>query len=78
MMNPNDNNEANASDTHPTFGFKLKLLSFYLFMFNSCLNMNTCTCLVSLTIIIMSKYLFNYRIKICRDTHTHATFTSEV
>jgi hypothetical protein len=40
MTNLNDNSEASAFGTRPTFGYKLNLLSFYLFIFNSSLNMN--------------------------------------
>jgi hypothetical protein len=65
-----------VTDTHPAFGYKLKLLCFLMFMFisglimnififNRCLNMNTCTYFISLTIILL-KYLFNIEIKIYR------------
>jgi hypothetical protein len=40
-------------------------LTMNMFVFNSCLNMNTRTCYVLLTTILLLKYLFNYEINIC-------------
>jgi hypothetical protein len=45
-----------------------------IFMFNYCLNINTCTWFVSLTTIL--KYLFNYGIQIYRNIAYHLTQTA--
>jgi hypothetical protein len=58
--------------TLPSTGYFLKLVFMFIsciimniFMFNCCLNINTCTWIVSLTVIL--KYLFNYGIKIYQN-----------
>jgi hypothetical protein len=71
MTNPENNSASGDSITRPTFGYILNLLVFMfncyltmsMFVFNSCLNMSTCTCIVSLTVIILWKYLFNIELK---------------
>jgi hypothetical protein len=54
--------------TLPSTGYFLKLVFMFIsciiiniFMFNCCLNINTCTLIVSFT--VMLKCLFNYEIK---------------
>jgi hypothetical protein len=64
MVNLENNDALSDSVTRPAFGYILNSLSF-MFMFNSCLNMNTRTFYVALTIILLLKYLFNYGIKLC-------------
>jgi uncharacterized membrane protein YczE len=58
--------------TQPSIGYFLKLMFMFIsciimniVMFNCCLNINTCTWIVSLTVIL--KYLFNYEIKIYQN-----------
>jgi hypothetical protein len=58
--------------TKPSTGYFLKLMFMFIscivmniVMFNCCLNINTCTWTVSLTVIL--KYLFNYGIKIYQN-----------
>jgi hypothetical protein len=43
MTNLNANSKASASDTHSTFEYILTLLDFFWIIFDSGLNMNTCT-----------------------------------
>jgi hypothetical protein len=74
MVNPENNGTSVDAVTRPAFGYFLISLSFMfnchlimnMFMFNSCLNMNTCKCYVAHTIILLLKYLFDHGIKTCR------------
>ena len=63
LTNPDHNNSSGVSDTRLGFEYSLKRLCFILFMLNSGLIMNTSTCFVSLTIIILLKYMSNCEIK---------------
>jgi hypothetical protein len=67
--------------TLPSTGYFLKLLFMFIsciimniFMFNCCLNINTCTWIVSLTAIL--KCLFNYGIKIYQNIAIHLTLSA--
>ena len=85
MTNPEDNGASVASGNRHAFGYTLKLMLIFMFMFISCiimnifmfticLNMNTRTCFVSLTIIVsLLKYLFDCGIKIYRNIVYHLT-----
>jgi hypothetical protein len=67
-----DIGKSGDAGTLPSTGYFLKLVFMFIsciimniFMFNCCLNINTCTWIVSLTAIL--KCLFNYGIKIYRN-----------
>ena len=64
MTIPAGNDATGASSTGLVLGYNLKLICFILF--NFVLILNTCTCLVSLTIVmeILSNYIVNFGIKI--------------
>jgi hypothetical protein len=66
--------------TQPSTGYSLKLVFMFIsclimnrFMFNCCLNINTCTWIVSPTAIL--KCLFKYGIKINKNIAYHLTFS---
>ena len=63
---PAGNDATGASGIGPVLGYNLKLICFILF--NLVLILNTCTCLVSLTIVmeILFNYIVNFKIKIYR------------
>src|SRR5438128_5297661 len=65
MTTPVGNSAANASGNGPALRYNLIFLTL-LFMLKNVLNMNTCTCFISLTKIITIFYLFNFGIKIYR------------
>ena len=73
MVNPEDNSVSDASGTRPAFGYTLKLLISFMFIFISCLNINTRTCYVSLTFVILLKYLLNCGIKLYQNSAYHLT-----
>ena len=66
MSIPAGNDATGASGTGPVLGYNLKLICF--FLFNLVLSLNTCTCLVSLTVVmeILFNYIVNFGIKIYR------------
>jgi hypothetical protein len=72
MVNPRINGTLGDAVTRPAFGHFLIhslfmfncILTMNMSMFNSCLNMNTCTCFVALTMLFLLKYLFNHGINI--------------
>ena len=66
MITPVGNSAANASGNGPAPRYNVIFLCHLLFMLKNVLNMNTCTCPVSLTIIMIIFYLFNFGIKIYR------------
>ena len=66
MITPVGNSAANASGNDPAPRYHVIFLCHLLFMLKNVLNMNTCTCPVSLTIIMIIFYLFNFGIKIYR------------
>src|SRR6266540_3808451 len=65
MTTPVGNSAANASGNGPALRYNLIFLTL-LFMLKNVLNMNTCTCFISLTKIMTIFYLFNFGIKIYR------------
>jgi hypothetical protein len=72
MTGPSDIRTSGDAATLPSTGYILKLVFMFIsciimniVMFNYCLNINICTWIVPLTIIL--KYLVNYEIEIYRD-----------
>jgi hypothetical protein len=81
MTDPSDSGKSADSVTLPSTGYFLRLMFMFIsciimniFMFNCCLNINTCTWIVSLTVIL--KCIFNYRIKIYQNIVYHLTVDS--
>ena len=66
MTIPLGNDATSASGTSPVLGYSLKLMRVILFLFEIVLILNTCTCYVSLTIVmkILLTYMFKSRIKL--------------
>jgi hypothetical protein len=86
MVNPGNNGTSGDAVTRPAFGHFM-IHSLFMFncilimnmsMFNSCLNMNTCTCYVALTMLFLLKYLFNHGINIYRLITYYLTRRSTV
>jgi hypothetical protein len=67
MSAPAGNGASGASGTGPTSGYNLLLLYFIGFIVKFELTLNTCTCLVSLTIVmkLLINCMCNFRIKMC-------------
>jgi hypothetical protein len=73
-----DNGNSGGAITQTSTGYFLNQMLMFIsciimniVMFNCDLNIHTCTCIVSLTIIL--KYLLNYGIKICQNVAYHLT-----